>query len=338
MTTGTVSGGTINADRGGSLLSVGMIPLEKFTLSPFASFLDVLRLAADKGDRSEQRNCNWSVMAPGQSQVTSSCGVTIATDRQPASPDRFDYIAIFGGLLQPNFSLDESTLLYLRKAEELNVPLISVCNGTFALIEAGLMKGRRSCISWYHHRDYVEAFGEIDLETEQIFVEDSDRITCSGGAGAADLGLWLVKRHIGDRWARKCQRILMLEEARPPTRSQPLPALSAKVNDPAVRQVVLAIERTLSEPITTADLANSVNMSRRHLERRFRQEMKIGVQEFVRDMRLRMAHDLLMNTGQTVTEIAYECGFKHHTYFTALFKKKFGFSPKEFREQNTELD
>ena len=101
-----------------------------------------------------------------------------------------------------------------------------------------------------------------------------------------------------------------------------------------MRQVVLTIERSLSESITTADLAQAVNMSRRHLERRFRSELKMGVQEFVRDMRLRMAHDLLTNTTQTITEIAYECGFKHHTYFTALFRKKFGFSPKEFREQN----
>lgn len=322
--------------QGKSLLSVGMIPLDRFTLSPFASFLDVIRLAADKGDRSEQRNCSWSVMAPGNSQVTSSCGVTIATDRQPAPPDQFDYIALFGGLLQSYSTLDEETLLYLRKADELNIPFISVCNGTYALLDAGLMKGRKSCISWYHHREYVEAFGEIPLETDHLFLEDGDRISCAGGAGAGDLGLWLVKRHIGERWARKCQRILMLEEARPPTRSQPLPSLSAKVSDPAVRQVVLTIERSLSESITTADLAQAVNMSRRHLERRFRNELKMGVQEFVRDMRLRMAHDLLTNTTQTITEIAYECGFKHHTYFTALFRKKFGFSPKEFREQTAE--
>ena len=305
----------MESDTRDTALSVGVIPLDRFTMTPFASFLDVLRLAADKGDRSEQRNCTWTVTSPGRSMVASSTGVQITLDRQPPDPSNFDYIAVFGGVLKNEPTLDNDTQLYLQKADEAGVPLIGICTGSYALVDAGLMKNRRCCISWFHHRDYLDAFGEIPLETGQLFLEDQDRITCAGGAAAGDVALWLVKRHLGERWARKCQRILMLEEARPPTRSQPLPALSARVSDPAVRQVVLTIERNLSEPLTTSELASVVNVGRRQLERKFRQEMNVGVQEFIRDMRLTVARDKVLHTGQSMTDIAYECGFKSHTHF-----------------------
>lgn len=313
-------------------LSVGLIPLDRFTMTPFASFLDVLRLAADKGDRSEQRNCSWVVTAPGHSMVTASSGVQVATSRQGPDPRQFDYIAVFGGLLSKGTEMNADTLAYLKHADSLGVPLIGVCTGSYALMKAGLMKDRRCCVSWFHHRDYLDRFDDARLETGQLFLEDEDRITCAGGAGAGDMALWLVKRHLGDRWARKCQRIMMLEEARPPTRTQPLPSLSAKVTDPVIRRVVLTIERNLSEQVTTAELSDAVNMSRRHLERRFRKELNMGVQEFVRELRLQLARDLIVNTTQAITDIAYECGFRHHTHFSALFRKKYGVSPKRLRD------
>ncbi|WP_259781588.1 AraC family transcriptional regulator [Aestuariispira ectoiniformans] len=185
-----------------SALSVGLVPLHRFTLAPFASFLDVLRLAADKGDRSEQRNCNWTVTAPGASMVTSSSGVRIATDRQPPDPRQFDYIAVFGGLLDVGTEITPEMHDYLRRADDMGIPLIGVCTGSYALMSAGLMKERRCCVNWFHHRDYLKLCDDEMLETGQLFLEDSDRITCAGGAGAADLALWLVDRHLGKRWTR----------------------------------------------------------------------------------------------------------------------------------------
>lgn len=324
---------SVTTEKRSTALSIGLLPLDRFTMTPFATFIDVLRLAADKGDRSEQRNCSWVVTSPGRNMVTSSAGVQIATDRQPPDPRVFDYIAVFGGVLNSEKSLSNEILEYLRKADDLGVPLIGVCTGSYALIDAGLMKGRTTCVSWFHHHDYLEAFGDIPLETGQLFLEDNDRITCSGGGASGDLALWLVKEKIGERWAKKCQRILLLEEMRPPTRSQPLPSLSANVTDPVVRQVVLSIERSLSENLTTGDLAGVVNIGRRQLERKFRTELHMGVQEFIREMRLKIAQDHIRNTNQTVTDIAYECGFKSHTHFSALFKSKFGIAPKELRKQ-----
>ena len=47
----------------GTRLSVGFILTRRFTLCAFANFIDVLRLAADEGDRSRQILCDWKILS-----------------------------------------------------------------------------------------------------------------------------------------------------------------------------------------------------------------------------------------------------------------------------------
>ncbi len=53
---------TLNRSSQGEPLSVGFVLLHRFTLLPFAAFVDCLRLAADEGDRSRQLRCHWTFM------------------------------------------------------------------------------------------------------------------------------------------------------------------------------------------------------------------------------------------------------------------------------------
>ena len=77
------------------------------------------------------------------------------------------------------------------------VPLIGICTGSFILCRAGLMNGRRSCVSWYHYQDFLEAFPGHDVVADRLFLADGPRITCAGGAGAAALATYLIEQHLG---------------------------------------------------------------------------------------------------------------------------------------------
>jgi hypothetical protein len=43
------------------------------------------------------------------------------------------------------------------------------------------MRGYRACVSWFHHADFLERFDGLKPVSDQIFVVDRDRLTCSGG-------------------------------------------------------------------------------------------------------------------------------------------------------------
>ena len=80
-------------------LRVGFILARRFTLCAFANFVDVLRLAADEGDRSRPILCDWVVLSHNLDPIPSSCGILIQPTAPLRSPQGFDYIVVVGGLM-----------------------------------------------------------------------------------------------------------------------------------------------------------------------------------------------------------------------------------------------
>ncbi|KPU43848.1 HTH-type transcriptional regulator YesS [Oxobacter pfennigii] len=77
--------------------------------------------------------------------------------------------------------------------------------------------------------------------------------------------------------------------------------------------------------------ANSVHLSPHYLSRLFKEELGITIIEYLTEIRLEAAKDLLVNTGLTINEVAGQVGYQDITYFSRLFKKRQGISPGEYR-------
>ena len=131
-------------------LKVGFVLMPRFTLTAFSTFLDVLRLAADEGDRSRPIACAWEVMSPRLQPVKSSCGIEIQPTSDLTEPGRFGYVVIVGGLLGGTSTVAPEIAAYLKKAAAAGVKLAGICTGSFVLARLGLMKGRQCCVSWFH--------------------------------------------------------------------------------------------------------------------------------------------------------------------------------------------
>ncbi|MCM2973234.1 GlxA family transcriptional regulator [Larsenimonas suaedae] len=318
-------------------LSVGFVLLQRFTMLPFSAFVDCLRLAADDGDRSRQVHCQWRFMTTQGQNVTSSCGA-VMTDCEPLSaPERFDYIVVIGGVLsdeEHDDPQDPDALAYLRLAADKGVPLIGICTGAFPLIQAGLMEGRRCCISWYHHRDLASRYPDIEPVADQLYLDDGDRLTCAGGIASADLAAYLIERHLGRSWARKSLHIMLIDEPREASHPQPQPVIFNRVVDPLVRRAISTLEQHLGTILSVDELASRLNTSRRSLERRFRDQLGMSPQKFARDLRLRYGYWLLSYTQASVTDIGDRCGFSDTAHFSRHFRDAFGVSPSELRKRS----
>jgi transcriptional regulator GlxA family with amidase domain len=321
-------------------LSVGFILANRFTLTALATFLDALRLAADDGDGSRQIRCRWTIMGAGSGTepVRSSCGVSIAPWEPFQDPRGFDYIVVVGGLLNPGPQLDTETIAYLKAAAAAGVTLVGVCTGGFALSRIGLMARRRCCVSWYHYSDYVEEFPDVEPVADQLYVVDRDRITCSGGAGVADLAAYLIERHLGRACAQKTMHIMLIDKARPANQPQPQPPTHNEVVNDRVRRALLLMEQHLADPLTVEDIARKVNISTRQFERLFRFSTGMSPTAFYRVLRLRYGLWLLRNSARSITDIAVECGFADCAHFSRQFREGFGVSPSALRRGGGEPD
>jgi transcriptional regulator GlxA family with amidase domain len=313
-------------------LRVGIILTQRFTICAFANFIDVLRLAADEGDRSRPILCGWRVLSPDMAPVASSSGISVQPDERLGDPARFDYIVVVGGLMQELARVPPETTLFLQRAAERRVPLVGLCTGAFVLHRAGLMHGYRCCVSWFHHNDFLESFDGITPVSDQIFVVDRDRLTCSGGTSSAHLAAFLVDRHIGRAAARKSLSIMMIDEAQAAERPQPGMPLELATRDALVRRALIAMQQSIETPLRVSSLAERLGVSRRKLERHFSDHLGTTPSEADRTLRLTYAEWLLSRSAYSVTRIAQETGFADSSHFIRVFRESRGLTPQGWRE------
>lgn len=315
----------------GPRLSVGFILTRQFTLCAFANFVDVLRLAADEGDRSRPIMCRWSVLSDTMNPVTSSCGVAVQPHERLGDPARFDYLAVIGGLAEGLENVSPTYTQYLRRASEAGVPLIGVCGGAFVLHRAGLLDGYKCCVSWFHGRDFLDQFDGLDPVADQIFVVDRNRLTCSGGASSAHLAAHLVEKHIGRSQASKSLHIMIIDGALQAEKPQPGIPLDLRTEDPIVRRALLIMQQHIDMPLSISEIARRMGNRKRQLERHFRSALDISPQVAFLGIRLALARHLLETGDKSVAMIAVECGFCDSSHLSRMFRQRFGCTPHAFR-------
>ncbi len=312
-------------------LRVGFILTPRFTLCAFANFVDVLRLAADEGDRSRPILCRWRVLSSTMDPVSSSSGIVVQPEERLGDPTRFDYIVVIGGLMQELEQLAPAYVSFLQRAAGAGVPLVGVCTGAFVLYRAGLMQGYRACVSWFHHNDFLEQFTGITPVSDQIFVVDRDRLTCSGGTSSAQLAAFLVDRHIGRAASKKSLAIMMIDETMAAERPQPGMPLELTTADPLVRKALLMMQQRLDTPLTVSALADHLKVSRRKLERHFTEALSLTPSDAGKKIRLAHAELLLSRSERSVTQVAQDTGFTDVSHLIRVFRATHGTTPEAWR-------
>jgi transcriptional regulator GlxA family with amidase domain len=316
-------------------LSVGFILARRFTLCAFGNFVDVLRLAADEGDRSRPILCSWRVLSPTVEPIASSSGIAVHPEERLGDPTRFDYLVVVGGLVDEIENLHPDTVRYLERAAAAGIPLVGICTGTFALHRAGLMQGYRACVSWFHHEDFLERFDGLEPVSDQIFVVDRDRLTCSGGVSAAHLAAFIVERHLGPARAAKSLHIMMIDQAMAAEEPQPGMPLALATDDALVRRALLAMQQSIHAPMAISRVVARLGVGRRKLERHFREALGMTPLEADRLIRVGQAKHLLLTTKRTATQIAADTGFCDLPHLIRVFRAAEGTTPEAFRRAST---
>lgn len=87
----------------------------------------------------------------------------------------------------------------------------------------------------------------------------------------------------------------------------------------------------LSEPIRLNDVANFVNLSPNYFSSLFKREMNISFADYVNQTRIKESQYLLETTNYSILDIAISVGYNNQNYFTTIFRKFTGITPKQYR-------
>lgn len=108
-------------------------------------------------------------------------------------------------------------------------------------------------------------------------------------------------------------------------------AVSGGSADPQIVSVLKYINENYRSVITLDDLSDKVGISKFYLCRRFHEVTGATVMEYLNNVRLTKVHNMLLNTKNSIDDIAFETGFSSAVNLSRAFKKLYGVSPSEFR-------
>lgn len=110
---------------------------------------------------------------------------------------------------------------------------------------------------------------------------------------------------------------------------------SLNANSRRIKLVFDYMNKNFRNDISLKDISSLVNMHEVSLSRFIKKRTGKSFVDCLNEIRIGQVSRLIIDTTQSISEIAYSCGFNNISYFNRVFKKKKGCTPKEFRENFT---
>jgi len=106
------------------------------------------------------------------------------------------------------------------------------------------------------------------------------------------------------------------------------------VSDSLVAKAVDFIKNNANKQIQVSDVVESVSVSRRKLERRFKKYLNHSIHQEIKLAKVRLITKMLLETSDTISEIAAKLGFVDVNHIARYFRDVEGISPVEYRKKN----
>lgn len=265
--------------------------------------------------------------------VTTSSGVVVGAPVSLELLDgRIDTLVVVGGRGSRAAAADPALAAEVRRLARCARRVCSVCTGAFVLAAAGLLDGRRATTHWAYCEGLADRYPAVDVEADPIFVRDGNVWTSAGVTAGIDLALALVEEDLGPAVARVVARHLVVYLQRPGGQNQFSAPLAVQAADrPALRELQAWIREHLDADCSVAALARQAGMSERTLARTFRNECRTTPADYVEQVRVEAARQLLETSELTVAAVAARCGFGTPETMHRAFNRRLGVTPGAYR-------
>ncbi|SFH02498.1 GlxA family transcriptional regulator [Pseudomonas sp. NFACC45] len=299
-----------------------------FSAIGFISAIEPLRVA----NRFRGELYRWHVLSADGGAVLASNGMSVNADAALEPLKKGATLWVVAGF-EPLKFVTPALERWLHRLDSEGVTLGGIDTGSVVLAEAGLLEGHRVTLHWEAIEAFKESYPQLSV-TQELFEIDRRRITCAGGTASIDLMLDLIGQAHGPQLAIEVSEQFVLGRIRPRKDHQRMEIASRYgIRNKKLVHVIGEMETHSEPPLSTLALAESINVTRRQLERLFRLHLNDTPSNFYLRLRLEKARQLLRQTDMSVLEVSIACGFESPSYFTRSYRARFERCPREDRRR-----
>ena len=297
--------------------------VEEFSHLAFSCALEPLRIANLVSGKPLYR---WSLVSANGRDATCSNGSVTLVHGGLEPVRHADRLFLISGINVQNHDTPE-LLNFLRRERASGTPLGAICSGAYLLARASFLNGMEAAIHWDYHDLFAEEFPQVDL-VRNVFVSKAKVITASGGTAAADLMLHLIGQQQGKGLATAVADQMVYNAVREGTAAQRVSLQSRHgMRNAHLMRAIEIMEANIEDPLSPSLIAEDLGISTRQLERLFGKYLNSTPKHYFMELRLHRARNLLVQTEQSITEIAMACGFRSTSHFSKVYRGAYGRSP-----------
>jgi len=230
----------------------------------------------------------------------------------------------------------EAEVVWLKRMYARNALLTSVCSGSAVLAETGLLNGHEVSGHWAYRHMFAKYYPEIKWCEDTIinFSAEHERLITTGGVTAwQDLAIYLIENYCGLQHAIYTAKVFLLSTH---TEGQlPFAAMTQQyqTSDAIISDSQDWIAKNLISPNPVAQMTKRSGLRPRTFARRFREATNYQPIEYVQNLRIESAKNLLETENTSVDEISVAVGYEDPASFRRLFKRKVGITPSLYRKK-----
>lgn len=223
----------------------------------------------------------------------------------------------------PQFTSNQSLFAWIRSCYEQGAFVGSICSGAFALAQTGLLNGKQATTHWKRTAELQELYPKIEVLENVLFTEDGRIFTSAGIASGIDLALHLVEQRMGQWFAHKVAREMVIYNRRNGNQQQQSELLQFRNHiHSGIHSVQDWLHENLHASPSLESLADRANMSSRNLTRIFKKETSLTVNEYITLLRKEKIRQLMNNPDITRDELARKCGLKSERQISRILNGK----------------
>lgn len=231
------------------------------------------------------------------------------------------------------YYLDPSPMLlaWLNRRHQQGVIVCSVCAGAFILAAAGLLDNRKVTTHWNLSSQFAQRYPHIALDSDRVLINDGDIITAGGLMAWLDLGLELVAQFTRPTIMTELGKLLVIDTGQREQRyyKKFIPPLDH--GNAAIVKAQHYIQHHYRQSLSIKALAEHCHVGERTFLRSFAAATGLKPTEYVQNVRIQQARELLETTTMPVEQVAFGVGYEDTNAFRKIFKRLTGLTPREFR-------
>jgi len=268
---------------------------------------------------------------------------SVRPHRQLSDDYHPDAICLLELFVNPNDGFGnryETELEWLKQYWQNGGVIGAACTGALLLAETGLLDGLEATTHWGACDAMANRYPKIKIKANSTFITTGDQqrlILAGGGASWMDLGLYFIARFTNADEAIKVSKVHLIDWHEAGQKPYTYLCSKRQYHDAMIADCQVWLAKNYDSPSPVAAVIQNSGIPERSFVRRFKNATGMTPIEYVLNMRIEEAKQLLEIGSEPVESVAELVGYQDASFFSRKFQKKVGLTPAQYRKKYSKL-